>query len=47
MEKVSGALEQNVKELVKQNKIPEAVLLVQTELKLGLKKSKDIVDQYR
>lgn len=47
MEKLSVELEQKVIELVKQNKITEAVLLVQTELKLGLKNSKDLVDQYR
>ena len=47
MEKLSAELEQKVKELVKPNKIPEVILLVQTELKLGLKNSKDLVDQYR
>ena len=47
MEKLSTELEQKVKVLVKQNKIAEAVLLVQTELKLGLKISKDLVDRYR
>ncbi|MDP4238643.1 MAG: hypothetical protein Q8904_04125 [Bacteroidota bacterium] len=47
MEKLSAALEQKVKELVKQNKIPEAVLMVQTELELGVKNSKELVDQYR
>jgi len=47
MEKLSLELELKLTELVKQNKIPEAILLVQTELKLGLKNSKDLVDQYR
>lgn len=47
MEKLSKELEQKVIELVKANKVIEAVTLVQNELKLGLKNSKDIVDKYR
>lgn len=47
MEKLSTELEQKVIELIKANKVIEAVTLVQNELKLGLKNSKDIVDKYR
>jgi ribosomal protein L7/L12 len=47
MEKVSKELEQKIIELVKSNKVIEAITLVQSKLKLGLKNSKDIVDKYR
>lgn len=47
METLPKTLEENVKTLVGENKIIEAVSLVQRELQLGLKKSKDIVDTYR
>lgn len=47
MEKLSAALEAQVKALVKAGKTVEAVALVQKELQLGLKNSKDIVDRYR
>lgn len=40
-------LEENIKALVGENKIVEAVSLVQRKLQLGLKESKDIVDTYR
>ncbi|NOU18976.1 MAG: hypothetical protein HOO91_15580 [Bacteroidales bacterium] len=47
MEKISDELEQKVIELIKKNKIIEAVAIVQNELKLGLRISKEIVDKYR
>ena len=47
MEKINTDLENKIKELVAANKFIEAVQLVQNELKLGLKVSKDIVDRYR
>lgn len=47
MEEISAELEQKIIALVKQNKVIEAVALVQGELKLGLKVSKDIVDKHR
>lgn len=47
MEKINAELEQKVIELVKKNRIIEAVALVQNELKLGLRISKEIVDKYR
>ncbi len=47
MEKISEELEHKIIELVKQNKLIEAVALVQAELKLGLRLSKEIVDKYR
>lgn len=47
MEKISKELEEKIITLVKQNKIVEAVSLVQEELQLGLRMSKDIVDKYR
>ena len=45
--KISKELESKIKSLIKENKIPEAVALVQKEMQLELKVSKDIVDQYR
>jgi hypothetical protein len=47
MEKISPELEQKIIELIKKNKPIEAVALVQKELQLGLKVSKEIVDKYR
>lgn len=47
MEKVNTELEKRIKELIAANKLVEAVSLVQNELKLGLKESKEIVDSYR
>lgn len=47
MEKINAELEQKVIALIKQNKLIEAVALVQNELKLGLRISKEIVDKYR
>ena len=47
MEKISPELEQKIIELVKANKVIEAVTLVQGELQLGLRISKGIVDRYR
>lgn len=40
-------LENQVKQLVKQGKVIQAVALVQKELKQGLRVSKEIVDKYR
>ena len=39
-------LENQIKQLVKQNKVIEAVALVQKELKQGLRISKEIIDKY-
>jgi hypothetical protein len=47
MEKISPELERKIIELVKQNKIVEAVTIVLKELNLGLRISKEIVDKYR
>lgn len=47
MEKLNKKLEEKVVELVKENKVIEAVALVQKVLQIGLKNSKDIVDKYR
>ena len=47
MKEISAELEQKIIEFIKQNKIFEAVALVQKGLKLGLKVSKEIVDKYR
>jgi hypothetical protein len=47
MEKISEELEKKIIDLVNQNKLIEAVALVQAELKLGLRQSKEIVDKYR
>jgi hypothetical protein len=47
MENISAELEQKIIELIKQNKLLEAVAIVQNELKLGLKISKEIVDKYK
>lgn len=45
--KISIELENQIKSLLKENKIVEAIALVQKELQLGLRVSKEIVDQYR
>lgn len=45
--KISAELENQIKALLKENKIIEAIALVQKEMQLGLRVSKDIVDQYR
>ena len=47
MEKISKDLEQKIIELIKANKVIEAITLVQNELKLGLRGSKELVDKYR
>lgn len=44
---VPKELENQVKQLVKQGKVIEAIALVQKELKQGLRISKEIVDKYR
>ena len=40
-------LEQKIIKLIKQNKAIEAVALVQKELQLGLRSSKEIVDKLK
>ena len=47
MEKISPTLEAKIKTLITSGKVVEAIALVQKELRLGLKNSKDIVDRYR
>jgi hypothetical protein len=47
MELPNKDLEIKIKRLLADNKVIEAVALVQKELQLGLKASKDIVDYYR
>jgi hypothetical protein len=47
MENISKELMEKIKSLVEQGKPIEAVSLVQQELQLGLRKSKEIVDQYK
>ncbi len=47
METLNKELEAKIIALVKENKIVEAISLVQKVLQLGLKASKDIVDKYR
>ena len=47
MDKLDKTTEKKVKELINQNKIIEAIAFVQNELQLGLRKSKEIVDEYR
>jgi len=47
MELISSELEKSLVELIKQNKLLEAVALIHNELKLTLKESKEIVDSYR
>lgn len=44
---ISKELEGKIKLLIKQGKPIEAVSLVQQELQLGLRNSKEIVDKYR
>ena len=45
--KITKELEEKIKTLIEANKMIEAVALVQKELQLGLRNSKDIVDEYR
>ena len=47
MAEISKELEEKIKFLVKQGKPIEALSLVQQELQLGLRNSKEIVDRYR
>ncbi len=47
MEKIDIELEKKIIELINKNKVIEAISLVQNELNLGLKVSKEIVDKYR
>lgn len=47
MTEISKELEAKIKLLLKQGKPIEAVSLVQQELQLGLRNSKEIVDKYR
>jgi hypothetical protein len=47
MAEISKELEEKIKLLIKQGKPIEAVSLVQQELQLGLRNSKEIVDKYR
>jgi hypothetical protein len=44
---ISKELEEKILKLLKEGKPIEAVALVQQELQLGLRKSKEIVDDYR
>ena len=44
---ISKELEEKILKLLKEGKPIEAVALVQQELQLGLRKSKEIVDEYR
>ncbi len=44
--KISKELEKKIKDVIKQGKITKAVMLVQQELQLGMRKSKEIVDEY-
>ncbi len=46
MADISKKLAENIKLLIKQGKPIEAVNLVQQELQLGLRKSKEIVDAF-
>ncbi|QIA08850.1 hypothetical protein [Draconibacterium halophilum] len=47
MAEINKELEEKIKLLIKQGKPIEAVSLVQQELQLGLRNSKEIVDKYR
>ena len=47
MEKISKELEEKIKKMITENRLVEAVILVQKELQLGLKISKEIVDSYK
>jgi hypothetical protein len=47
MTMISKELEEKILKLIKEDKPIEAVALVQQELQLGLRKSKEIVDDYR
>ena len=47
MTEISKELEDRIKQLIKQGKPIEAVSLVQQELQLGLRNSKEIEDKYR
>ena len=44
---ISADLEKKIKELIKKGDVAKAVTMVNEQLKLGLKASKDIVDKYR
>ena len=44
---ITKELEDQIKALIKEGKIIQAVALVQKELKQGLRISKEIVDKYR
>jgi hypothetical protein len=46
MAEIKKELEEKIKQLIKQGKPIDAVSLVQQELKLGLRISKEIVDKY-
>lgn len=47
MAEISKELEEKIKLLIKQGNPIEAISLVQQELQLGLRISKEIVDKYR
>ena len=47
MVEISKEWEEKIKSLIQQEKPIEAVSLVQQELQLGLRISKEIVDKYR
>lgn len=47
MEKISKELEQRIIELLKLNKTIDAINLVQKELQLGLRLSKEMIDDYK
>ncbi len=47
MDNITKELEQQIIDLVKQNRLLEAVALVHKELQLGLKQSKELVDKYK
>ena len=44
--KISKELEEKIKDLIKQGKLTKAIMLVQQELQLGMRKSKEIIDEY-
>jgi len=47
MIEINKELEEKIKLLIKKGNLIEAVSLVQQELQLGLRKSKEIVDDHR
>ena len=47
MQKLSKEMEMEVIDLLKAHKPVEAIIIVETELQLGLKAAKEIVNSYR